>query len=142
LVKIERAAAGDLGIILLEAAGELFFDGKLTSAAGLKTAFIDQEELAQTQTVVGAAAFLEGIAAGVASLQTKKTRKLGGEVHGWGIDGTTKVGDSAVDFVPAGGRLFEPDSHSEGRVVTGGVTAANNIVVAVFQIIIVGAASE
>ena len=142
MVKIERAAAGDLGIILLETGGKLFFDGKLTSAAGLKTAFIDQEELAQTQAVVGAAAFFEGVAAGIASLQTKKTRKLGGEVHGWGVDGTTKVGDFGVGFVPAGGRFFEPDGQSEGRVVTGRVTAANNIVVAVFQVIIVGAAGE
>lgn len=46
LAEVEGFAAGDLRIVLFKPIGELFLDRKLAGAAGLKTAFIDQEELA------------------------------------------------------------------------------------------------
>ena len=132
MVEVEGLAAGDLRIILLNPGGELGFDGEVAGAAGLIAAFEDEQELTHAQLVIATAAFFELVTAGIVSLETEETANLSSEIHAGSVDGAAKIGDVGVAFVPAGGGFFEPDGHSEGRVVASRVTPTDDVVVAVF----------
>ncbi len=142
LVKVEGLAAGDLGIILLNPGGELGLDGEVAGAAGLIAALEDEEELTHTQLVVTAAAFFELVTAGIVSLETEEAANLSSEIHAGSVDGAAEVGDVGIAFVPTGGGFFEPDGHGKSRVVVSRVATANDVVVAVFQVVVVSAAGE